>query len=297
MEEKDKIREVVSASYAAAVKNPSTCGCCGGGKQKGTVVKYAGYKEAELAALPSGAVENSFGCGNPLAYSQVKEGDVVLDLGSGAGIDILLAARIVGPTGRAIGIDMTDEMLSKARENIAASGLTNVEVRKGLIEKLPVDSASVDWVISNCVINLSPEKNKVFAEIARVLKPGGKFLISDIVVTDLPDWARKSEMLYSSCVAGAISEVEYLKGLRDAGLADVEVKGRLVYEASQIAEFAKSEVIPGKEEALGCCSSQAKSALNISSCGGTVDTKELISKIAQSMTGKIWSAKFYGIKP
>jgi ubiquinone/menaquinone biosynthesis C-methylase UbiE len=124
--------------------------------QKGVVVKVAGYSREELDALPHEAVTNSFGCGNPLAFGDVREGDVVLDLGSGAGIDILLAGKIVGPGGRAIGIDMTDEMIVKARENIRRSGLTNVEVRKGIIEELPVESSSVDWVISNCVINLSP---------------------------------------------------------------------------------------------------------------------------------------------
>ncbi len=140
--------------------------------QKGAVVEFAGYTADELAELPDDAVVNSFGCGNPVALAGLRKGDVVLDLGSGAGIDLLLAARLVGPEGRVIGVDMTDEMIARAEANIAAAGLANVEVRKGIIEELPVEDASVDWVISNCVINLSPEKERVFAEIARVLRPG-----------------------------------------------------------------------------------------------------------------------------
>ena len=145
------------------------------------------------------------------------------------------AAKKVGPKGRASGVDMTDEMIARAKENVALSGLTNVDVRKGIIEALPVDSESVDWVISNCVINLSPEKPKVFAEIARVLKPGGCMLVSDIVVKELSDVIRKNQALYNSCVAGAVTEEEYLAGLREAGLVDAEVRERLVSDASQIA--------------------------------------------------------------
>ena len=154
---------------------------------KGVVAKLAGYSDEEFAALPADAVVNSFGCGNPLAFSAVQPGEVVLDLGSGAGIDLLLAARKVGAAGRVIGVDMTEEMIARARANIAAAGIENAEVRQGIIEELPVEDSSVDWVISNCVINLSPEKPRVFAEIARVLKPGGTMLVSDIVAEDLPE--------------------------------------------------------------------------------------------------------------
>jgi len=283
MKEEEKIREIVSVSYAKAVSEPSGGGCCSGTTQKGVVAKLAGYAGDELDTIPTDAVANSFGCGNPVAFSEVREGDVVVDLGSGAGIDILLAAKKVGPSGRVIGIDMTDEMIAKARENIEASGLTNIEVRKGLIEDLPVESSSVDWVISNCVINLSPEKSKVFAEIARVLKPGGKMLVSDIVVEDLPDWVRRSEALYCSCVAGAISEGEYIGGLKKAGLDNVEVLDRLVYDVSQVSAFVKSEVIPGLEDATGCC--------------GDPVSEDNLKQIASSMDGKVWSAKFRAQKP
>ena len=173
-QQSEEVRATVSKAYAKAVTSPSNGGCCSDSTpaQKGRVVKLAGYSREALEALPPEAVVNSFGCGNPLAFSEVKEGDAVLDLGSGAGIDLLIAAKKVGPTGRAIGIDMTDEMIAKARENIAVSGLTNAEVRKGIIENLPMKSSSVDWLVSNCVINLSPDKHKVFAEIARRAETG-----------------------------------------------------------------------------------------------------------------------------
>lgn len=235
------VRSAVSQDYGRAVKKP-TEGCCCQPAQKGVVAKLAGYTDDELAALPPQAVVNSFGCGNPLAFSGVKPGETVLDLGCGAGIDLLLAARKVGPSGKVIGIDMTDEMLAKARENITASGLTNVEVRKGIIEELPVESASVDWVISNCVINLSPEKEKVFREITRVLRPGGTMTVSDIVAEELPPEIANNRHLYSSCLAGAISEAAYIDGLRKAGLDQIEVRERLVYDSTQLAGFIGSEL-------------------------------------------------------
>ena len=284
MKDASSVRHTVSEAYARAVRRPAAGAspCCGP-VQKGVAVKVAGYSREELEALPADAVENSFGCGNPLAFSEVREGDVVVDLGSGAGIDILLAARKVGPTGHVIGIDMTDEMIARARQNIARSGLTHVEVRKGTIEEMPVDSSSVDWVISNCVINLSPEKPRVFAEIARVLKPGGRMLVSDIVVRELPDWVRKDQALYSSCVAGAISEADYLEGLRQAGLTEVEVRERIVYDAPQLEAFLSSE-LPDNDSAGGCC-------------GGGVAASGKLADLAQTLTGQIWSAKIFARKP
>jgi len=282
MNDKQDVRDHVSAAYAKAVSKPSArdASCCAP-VQKGVVVKLAGYTPEQLDALPPEAVVNSFGCGNPLPFSEIGEGDVVLDLGSGAGIDILLAAKKVGPTGRAIGIDMTDEMLAKANENIAASGLDNVEVRKGIIEHLPVESESVDWVISNCVINLSPQKPEVFAEIARVLRPGGRMLVSDLVVSELPDWVRQNEVLYNSCVAGAINEQEYIDGLREAGLVDVEVRERIVYDTAQLEALAESEFLQNTP-AGACCTAPGAGTLN---------------EVARSLTGKVWSAKVYARKP
>ncbi|MBN2493065.1 MAG: methyltransferase domain-containing protein [Deltaproteobacteria bacterium] len=236
MNESDGSRKKISADYANALKSfPKYC--CAGQVPKGVAAGSAGYHSSELASLPPDAVVNSFGCGNPVAFSAVEPGQVVLDLGSGAGIDLLLAAAKVGSTGRVIGVDMTEEMLDKARENVASAGLTNVELRRGIIEQLPVESGSVDWVISNCAINLSPEKHRVFAEIARVLRPGGTMLVSDITAEDLPEAISSNRNLRSACIAGAISEQAYIDGLRQAGLAEIEVLERLVYDASQIEMF------------------------------------------------------------
>jgi SAM-dependent methyltransferase len=308
MKDNDKIRTNVAESYARAVKSGG--GCCGGDTlPKGELAKLADYTREELDSLPHEAVVSSFGCGNPLAFADTREGDVVLDLGCGAGIDILLAAKQVGPRGHVIGVDMTDEMIEQARKNIAASGLQNVEVRKGLIEDLPVESASVDWVISNCVINLSPEKDKVFAEIARVLKPGGKMRVSDIVVKDLPQWARQDQTLYNSCIGGVISEEAYTEGLRRAGLKEPEVVDRLVYDKAQLAGLIGSELPPAEDPThtpVSCCgpgepvsaSEQANSATS-SCCGPGLESPahpEKILALAEALASKIWSASFVATK-
>jgi arsenite methyltransferase len=280
MRDNDAIRRNVSDDYAEAVKSPGQS-CCSGPVPKGVAAKLAGYTHEEVAALPEDAVVNSFGCGNPLAFSRVSPGQVVLDLGSGAGIDMLLAAKKVGGRGKVIGVDMTDDMIARARENVAAAGLGNVEVRKGIIEQLPVDSGSVDWVISNCVINLSPEKDRVFAEIARVLRPGGAMLVSDIVAEDLPQEVLESRHLYSSCLAGAISESAYLQGLRRAGLAEVEVADRLVYDASHLQALIGSE----QQDAVGACRCAADANL------------EFACIWAEKLSGKIASIKVSARKP
>jgi SAM-dependent methyltransferase len=282
MKTKDLIRISVSEDYAHAVKSPGASCCCGGGAPvpKGVTAKLAGYSDEDFAALPPEAVVNSFGCGNPLAFSRVQPGEVVLDLGSGAGIDLLLAAKKVGTSGRVIGVDMTDDMIAKARENAAAAGLSNVEVREGIIEELPVEDASVDWVISNCVINLSPEKDRVFAEIARVLRPGGGMLVSDIVAERMPPELLEDRRLYSSCLAGAISEAAYLDGLRAAGLVDVEVKDRFVYDQLQLEAFIGSELAGG-----GCCG------------GGETIPVERCERLAAQLTGAVASIKVFARKP
>lgn len=274
----DEKRQSVSEDYARAVTSPASS-CCSP-VPKGVIAKLAGYTDEEVAALPAEAVVNSFGCGNPLAFSEVKPGEVVLDLGSGAGIDLLLAAKKVGGKGKVIGVDMTDAMIAKARESVAAAGLANVEVRKGIIEDLPVEADSVDWVISNCVINLSPEKPRVFAEIARVLKPGGRMLVSDIVAEDLPAEIAGNRHLYSSCLAGAIGEKAYLDGLRKAGLADVEIKDRIVYDTPQIEAFIGSEL---REAGTGCCG------------GGSLG--DLAKRWAPRLQGKVASVKVSARKP
>ncbi|MBI4357238.1 MAG: arsenite methyltransferase [Gammaproteobacteria bacterium] len=285
----EKIRSAVSTDYAKAVNTPSSAACCGGkGAQKGVVAKLAGYTDEELATLPTEAVANSFGCGNPLAFSEVKSGDVVLDLGSGAGIDLLIAARKVGPRGRVIGVDMTDEMLAKANENIAASKLNNVQVRKGIIEDLPVETASVDWVISNCVINLSPEKPKVFKEIFRVLRQGGTMSISDIVAEELPEEIKNNRALLSSCMAGAISEKDYIAGLKAAGLVDIKVKNRLIYDTNQLKEFIGSELKETREDC--CCTHDGSDSRGES-------LTELADKWAHKLARKVWSIKITAKKP
>jgi SAM-dependent methyltransferase len=269
---------MVATVYGHAVTRSHTC-CGGPPSPKGVAAQRAGYTQDELEALPEDAVVNAFGCGNPVAFSGVKEGDTVLDLGSGAGIDLLIAAKKVGPRGKVIGVDMTDAMIEKARGVIAASNLSNVEVRRGLIEELPVEDCSVDWVISNCVINLSPEKDKVFAEIARVLKPGGRMLVSDIVVKDLPEEVRRDLKLYCSCVSGAISEAAYLDGMMKAGLGEVEIRERIPYDASSLEGLLASD--EDAFEGTGCCS------------GGNRSPGEL----AVLLGGRVWSAQIYARKP
>lgn len=269
----EKVREEVSEFYAKAVAR--TGGCCAG-TSRDDLAALSGYAADELARLPDDAVASAFGCGNPLAFGEVTPGEVVVDLGSGAGIDLIVAGRKVGPRGRVIGVDMTDAMIERARANIAAAGLANVEVRKGLIEALPVAAGSVDWVVSNCVVNLSPDKPAVFAEIFRVLKPGGRMLISDIVVEDLPDWVRADKLLYSACVAGAIGEAEYVAGLGAAGLEEIEVRDRLVYDCCQIEALYRDELADAKAASL---------------------PDETLRRAAQEVDGKVWSAMFYARKP
>ena len=197
------------------------------------------YDEAQAAAIPAEAMLASLGCGNPTALAELKAGEVVLDLGSGGGIDVLLSARRVGPTGKAYGLDMTDEMLALARENQAKSGLTNVEFLKGEIEHIPLPDNSVDVIISNCVINLSADKDRVIAEAFRVLKPGGRFAVSDVVVRgeDVPAAVRRSMELWVGCVAGALEESDYREKLASAGFDHIDVEPTRVYRAADAQQF------------------------------------------------------------
>ena len=227
------VREQVRERYAeAAVSLSSGCGCgcdcesigcCG--EEATTLFGQGLYGADERAGLPENAVTASLGCGNPLALVELHEGETVLDLGSGGGIDVLLSAKRVGPTGTVYGLDMTDEMLELARANAAKAGATNVNFLKGLIEEIPLESETVDVVISNCVVNLSPEKDKVLAEIARVLRPGGRIGISDVVAEDgLSVGDRAERGSHVGCIAGALSVSEYRDGLATVGLVDVEVE-------------------------------------------------------------------------
>jgi SAM-dependent methyltransferase len=196
------------------------------------------YDESEAAAIPAEAMLASLGCGNPTALAELKPGEVVLDLGSGGGIDVLLSAKRVGPTGKAYGLDMTDDMLALARENQQKSGLTNVEFLKGEIENIPLPDNSVDVVISNCVINLSADKDRVVAEAFRVLKPGGRFAVSDVVVRGaVPDVLRRSMELWVGCVAGALEENSYRDTLSGAGFEDADIEPTRIYRAADAKQF------------------------------------------------------------
>jgi len=227
MKKEEEIRKAVREGYGKiAVKESSCCGPatpCGCGTSQETVSKAIGYTDDQLGALPDGA-NLGLGCGNPTALASLKEGEVVLDLGSGAGIDCFLAANAVGQSGRVIGVDMTPEMLERARENARKGGYGNVEFRLGEIENLPVADNSVDAVISNCVINLSPDKGRVFKEAYRALKPGGRIMISDIVLLkELPDALKNSIQAYVGCVAGASTKQEYLATVAVTGFQDIEI--------------------------------------------------------------------------
>jgi len=216
----EQIHDVVRDHYARAALTVLEGGssCCGDAPEA------IGYLPADLGALPDAAVLASLGCGNPIAVAELRPGERVLDLGSGGGIDVLLSARRVGPTGHAIGLDMTDEMLELARRNAAAAGATNVEFVNGQIESIPLPSESIDVVISNCVVNLAADKSAVFAEIARVLRPGGRVGVTDIVADDSLDPAERAERgSYAGCIAGALSFSEVRAGLARVGLVEIEV--------------------------------------------------------------------------
>jgi SAM-dependent methyltransferase len=216
-----QIKEVVEKSYAGIAKSSGSC-CCSNKKaqrQSGEM----GYSEDEMREVPTGS-NLGLGCGNPVAISSLKLGELVLDLGSGAGFDAFLAAGKVGEEGRVIGVDMTDEMLERSRENAKKGGFDNVEFRKGDIEDLPIKDEEVDVVISNCVINLTPDKKKVFKEIYRVLKSGGRLMVSDVVLTKpLPEKIKNDDELLSGCVAGAILKEEYLNLLKKVGFVDIVI--------------------------------------------------------------------------
>jgi len=229
----DKIKEIVKSRYAkVALQNIPCCGtrksCCGSSDARDKS-KKVGYHDMDLNSVPEGA-NLGLGCGNPVALASLKEGDVVLDLGSGAGFDAFLAAAIVGPAGKVIGVDMTPEMVEKANANVVKGGFQHVEFRLGEIENLPVSNDEMDVIISNCVINLSPDKGKVFKEAFRVLKPGGGLMVSDLVLLKpLPEIVRQSVEAYVGCIAGAVMKDEYLAAITAPGFRDLKVVGEDVY--------------------------------------------------------------------
>ncbi len=242
-----ELREIVKERYGAAARRVASGGsktsCCGTDPAATNVDPITSnlYSGDQAAGLPEEAVLASLGCGNPTALAELNAGETVLDLGSGGGIDVLLSAKRVGPTGKAYGLDMTDDMLALARENQRKAGATNVEFMKGEIENIPLPDNSVDVIISNCVINLSGDKDRVLHEAFRVLKPGGRFAVSDIVVRgEAPSAIRRSVELWTGCVAGALEEVEYRTKLSAAGFEEIDLEPTRVYAAEDARGFLKS---------------------------------------------------------
>src|ERR1700732_4636762 len=234
------IKDQVKNQYAQAATQVASGGspCCGGSGNARDPITGNLYDESQTSALPEEAFKASLGCGNPTALAELRPGETVLDLGSGGGIDVLLSARRVGPAGKAYGLDMTDEMLELAHEKQRKAGVQNVEFLKGEIENVPLPDNSVDVIISNCVINLSADKDRVLAEAFRVLKPGGRFAVSDIVVRgEVPAEIRRSVELWIGCVAGALEESEYRAKLSGAGFEQVEVEPTRIYCAADASEF------------------------------------------------------------
>jgi ubiquinone/menaquinone biosynthesis C-methylase UbiE len=255
---KEAVRETVKQRYGQAVRaviqgaKPSCCGSSAAPGVAGTDPITRDLYDADQAnGVPSDALLASFGCGNPTALANLRPGETVPDLGSGGGIDVLLSAKRVGPTGKAYGLDMTDEMLDLAMKNKAKAGATNVEFLKGHIEAIPLPGSSVDVILSNCVINLSTDKDEVLREAFRVLRSGGRFAVSDIVVRrELPEPVKKSMELWSGCIAGALLEEEYVAKLGAAGFTDIEVEPTRIYSKDDTAEMASS-----------CCGEETEAAL------------------------------------
>lgn len=265
-----EIKEKVKAAYTKAI-NHETSPCCTTSCEPHTQV--IGYSSDELKDIPKDSVENSFGCGNPLAFADLKEGDVVLDIGSGAGIDTFIASKKVGEKGKIYGLDMTPKMIEKAKENASKAGITNVEYILGEADHIPLKEGIVDLVISNCVINLAPDKEKVFKEIYRVLKPGGKIMVSDILSEDLPEEILENDSFYSSCVAGAISEEQYLDAISKAGFKEIKIPSKSVYDEKALSMFIDSDLTKNN------------------------NASQLFDKYKDQMVGKIASAKIEAVKP
>jgi len=275
--EKEDVKKAVREGYAKIAKQSSSCGCapaslcCGSTDLAPDISKEIGYSEEELTAVPEGA-NLGLGCGNPVALASLREGEIVLDLGSGAGFDSFLAANRVGETGKVIGVDMTPEMLEKARENAEKGDYGNVEFRLGEIENLPVADNSVDVIISNCVINLSPDKRRVFKEAYRALKPGGRLMVSDIVLLkELPDFIKNSVEAYVGCLSGAIMRDKYIEAIKEAGFQEV----RSVDETSFPIEFIVNEP----------------------TVKAIIDNFEIPPEKVAEVASSIISAKVYGVKP
>ena len=273
---KEEIKKVVRDGYAKIAKQDSSCcgsvnSCCGGTNLARNISKNIGYTEGELKAVPEGA-NLGLGCGNPVALASLREGETVLDLGSGAGFDCFLAADKVGKSGMVIGVDMTPEMIEKARENARKGNYANVEFRLGEIENLPAADNSVDIVISNCVINLAPDKNRVFMEVFRVLKPGGRLMISDMVLLkELPDFIKNSIEAYIGCLSGAIKRDEYIEAIRGAGFQEVSIIDETSFPIECMANDPTAKTI--------------------------IKNLKIPPEEIKEVAGSVTSIKVYGIKP
>jgi SAM-dependent methyltransferase len=276
MKKKSEIKKIVREGYAQIAKQNSSCcattqPCCGSSNGAIDISKKIGYTKQELQSIPEGA-NLGLGCGNPLAFASLKQGQVVLDLGSGAGVDCFIAAKKVGKKGKVIGVDMTPEMIEKARTNAKKGGYKNVEFRLGEIENLPVADNSVDVIISNCVINLSPDKKKVFQEAFRVLKPEGKVMVSDIVLQkELPRIVKNSVEAYVGCLSGAIKKNEYINLMKKAGFQDVKVIDEAIFPLECIANDPTAKAV--------------------------IDKLNIPLEKAKKLTNSVLSIKVSGIKP
>jgi len=276
MKKKSEIKKIVREGYAQIAKQNSSCcattqPCCGSSNGAIDISKKIGYTKQELQSIPEGA-NLGLGCGNPLAFASLKQGQVVLDLGSGAGVDCFIAAKKVGKKGKVIGVDMTAEMIEKARTNAKKGGYKNVEFRLGEIENLPVADNSVDAIISNCVINLSPDKKKVFQEAFRVLKPEGKVMVSDIVLQkELPRIVKNSVEAYVGCLSGAIKKNEYINLMKKAGFQDVKVIDEAIFPLDCIANDPTAKAV--------------------------IDKLNIPLEKAKKLTNSVLSIKVSGIKP
>lgn len=255
----EELKKVLKKTYGTIAQKEG-CGCgCGPSSCGPVITRKIGYDDKELAKVPQEA-NLGLGCGNPTAFASLREGETVLDLGSGPGLDCFLAAEKVGKTGKVIGVDMTPEMIAKARDNALKSNAGNVEFRLGDIEKLPVDDDSVDVIISNCVINLAPDKVKVFREAFRVLRPGGRLMVSDIVLNgELPEWVKASVTAYSACVSGAEKKNQYLDQMKKAGFEDITVLRETPFTVDLIASSVE----------FSCCGSELP---DLSDCEGLVSS-------------------------
>ena len=270
------VRAEIDAFYSRKVA------CCDAGPTTANTAALA--PDYDRSKIPAALMQTSFGCGDPLAFAAVQPGDIVVDLGSGAGLDLLLAAEKVGPTGRVIGVDMSKAMLDRARQHIEQSDHENpdpIELRHGTIENLPIEDESVDWIISNCVINLSTDKPAVFSEINRVLRPGGQFLISDLVADELPEWINAHSDLYAACISGAVSETEYLSLAANVGLRDAVVMDRMVYDETLVRGLIEIEL---------------PVALDAMSTRLGIPRSALLDQAASALSGKVTSIKMYGRK-